>query len=147
MEPCRDRVGQREGKMGRLPEAGAISKSDRPEELVIPGILHDELNDGHFRVLWTDFRRLTGKQLSSSPQRLGIPLTVSLEIATVDVQGRLHRFAAAALADQRGGRGYDGEASVTWRSAVGLEGLFFPDFRMDWLHLIGSLTQSVSPAF
>src|SRR5262249_40212079 len=48
MEPCKGRVGQGKGKMGRLPEAGARAKSDRPEELVIPGVLHDDLRGGLF---------------------------------------------------------------------------------------------------
>lgn len=66
MEPCQDPVGQGKGKMGRLPEAGAGSKSDRPEELVIPGVLHDKLSNGRFhRSRWKSLQLTTRSRRSS----------------------------------------------------------------------------------
>jgi hypothetical protein len=44
MEPCKGQVGKRNRKMGRLPEAVEGSKFDRPKELVVPRVLHDQLS-------------------------------------------------------------------------------------------------------
>src|SRR5215471_11676395 len=45
MESRQGRVGQRKGKMGRLPEAAEGAKADRPKELVVPRVLHDQLSN------------------------------------------------------------------------------------------------------
>jgi len=44
MESGKDRVGQGEREMGRLPKAVERSEPDGPEELVISRVLHDQLS-------------------------------------------------------------------------------------------------------
>jgi hypothetical protein len=44
MESCKGQVGKRNRKMGRLSEAVEGSKFDRPKELVVPRVLHDQLS-------------------------------------------------------------------------------------------------------
>lgn len=51
LEPCQGRVVQGKGKMGRVPKAGGWSKSNRSEELVFPGVLHDKLSGGDLRLV------------------------------------------------------------------------------------------------
>src|SRR5258708_28215614 len=45
MESCKGQVGKRNRKMGRLSEAVEGSKFDRPKELVVPRVLHDQLSN------------------------------------------------------------------------------------------------------
>jgi Protein of unknown function (DUF1236) len=43
MESCKGQVGKRNRKMDRLSETVQGSKFDRPQELVVPRVLHDQL--------------------------------------------------------------------------------------------------------
>src|SRR5260370_35464630 len=45
MESCKGQVGKRNREMGRLSEAVAGSKFNRPKKLVVPGVLNDQLSE------------------------------------------------------------------------------------------------------
>src|SRR5262249_62011958 len=45
MESRKGQVGKRDREMGRLPEAIEGSKFDRPKELVVSRVLHDQLSN------------------------------------------------------------------------------------------------------